>query len=118
MSPVDTYSWRHPLFPPGDTTSRQHHFLGPWQHPLRTTPPFDNTTFSDPGNTLFPRHPLPTTPSSHDTLFPRHPLPTTPYDTLFARHPLRTTPSSDKKHTTLLSIHALLAQPNPASRRI
>ncbi|PWI64286.1 hypothetical protein PCL_11318 [Purpureocillium lilacinum] len=184
VSPVDTYSSRHPLFPPGDTTSRQHHFLGPWQHPLRTTPSFDNTTFLDPDNTLFPRHhllttplsqtlatpsshdtlfprhhlsttplsqtlatpsshdtlfprhplpttpsshdtlfprhPLPTTPSSHDTLFPRHPLPTTPssHDTLFPRHPLPTTPSSDKKHTTLLSIHALLAQPNPASRRI
>ncbi|KAK4071327.1 hypothetical protein Purlil1_13443 [Purpureocillium lilacinum] len=110
MSPVDTYSWRHRLFPPGDTTSRQHHILGPWQHPPRTTP--------SPHDTLFARHPLRTTPSSHDTLFPRHPLPTTPpFDnttlsdpgnTLFARHPLRTTPSS---HDTLFPRHHLSTTP-------
>lgn len=75
--PGDTHLWRHLLI----AASRHPFVITPIRCPLLTptpgdtlffplaTPPFDNTTFSDPGNTLFPRHPLPTTPSSHDTLF-------------------------------------------------
>lgn len=86
--------WRHYPFPvPGDTHFWRHLLLAPSRHPFVTTPircplltpPLDNTTFPDPGETC-----------SCDTLLWLA-------DTLFLRQPLSMTPTSDTKHTTLLS---------------